>query len=86
MILNVEKAKNKYLSAINQYYTAKQNMELSKKIRNKEEVKYFEGMSSSLDLSNVEVQMISTQQSYIRSIFGLIQAKASIDRLLSKAE
>ncbi|MCK5823784.1 MAG: TolC family protein [Ichthyobacteriaceae bacterium] len=86
LILNVEKAKNKYLSAINQYYTAKQNMELSKKIRNKEEVKYFEGMSSSLDLSNVEVQMISTQQSYIRSIFGLIQAKASIDRLLSKAE
>ncbi len=82
LILDFQKAKNAYLSSINQYYTAKDNMELSKTIRDKEATKYFEGMSTSLDLSNAEVQMFNTQKSYVQSIFALIQAKAAIDRFL----
>jgi len=82
LLMNVQMAKNVYLSAINQYYTAKDNMELSKKIRKKEEIKFFEGMSTSLDLSNAEVQMFDTQKSYIGSIQALIAAKAALDRLL----
>jgi len=82
LILDFQKAKNTYLSSINQYYTAKENMELSKDIRQKEATKYFEGMSTSLDLSNAEVQMFDTQKSYVQSIFALIQSKAAIDRYL----
>jgi outer membrane protein TolC len=82
LILDFQKAKNTYLSSINQYYTAKENMELSKNIRKKEATKYFEGMSTSLDLSNAEVQMFNTQKSYVLSIFALIQSKAAIDRYL----
>lgn len=82
LVLDFQKAKNVYLSSINQYYTAKENMELSKDIRNKEATKYFEGMSTSLDLSNAEVQMFDTQKSYVQSIFALIQSKAAIDRYL----
>ena len=82
LMLDFQKAKNTYLSSINQYYTAKENMELSKKIRDKEATKYFEGMSTSLDLSNAEVQMFDTQKSYVKSIFALIRSKAAIDRYL----
>ena len=82
LILDFQKAKNTYLSSINQYYTAKENMELSKNIREKEAIKYFEGMSTSLDLSNAEVQMLETQKGYVQSIFALIQSKAAIDRYL----
>ena len=82
LILDFQRAKNTYLSSINQYYTAKENMELSKDIRGKEATKYFEGMSTSLDLSNAEVQMFDTQKSYVQSIFALIQSKAAIDRYL----
>ncbi len=82
LILDFQKAKNVYLSSINQYYTAKDNMDLAKKIREKEATKFFEGMSTSLDLSNAEVQMFDTQKSYVQSIFALIQSKAAIDRLL----
>jgi outer membrane protein TolC len=82
LMLDFQKAKNKYLSSINQYYTAKDNMELSKKIRDKEATKYFEGMSTSLDLTNAEIQMINTQKAYVQSIFSLIQSKAAIDRFL----
>ncbi len=82
LILDFQNAKNIYLSSINQYYTAKENMELSKDIREKEAIKYFEGMSTSLDLSNAEVQMFDTQKSYVQSIFALIQSKAAIDRYL----
>ena len=82
LILDFQKAKNTYLSSINQYYTAKENMDLSKAIREKEAIKYFEGMSTSLDLSNAEVQMFETQKAYVQSIFALIQSKAAIDRYL----
>lgn len=82
LVLDFQKAKNTYLSSINQYYTAKENMELSKEIRDKEATKYFEGMSTSLDLSNAEVQMFDTQKSYVQSIFALIQSKAAMDRFL----
>ena len=82
LILNFMRAKNVYLASINRYYTAKDNMELSKKIRGKEEVKFFEGMSTSLDLSNAEVQMFDTQKGYVQSIQALIQSKAAIDRLM----
>ena len=82
LILDFQKAKNTYLSSINQYYTAKENMDLSKSIREKEAIKFFEGMSTSLDLSNAEVQMFDTQKSYVKSIFALIQSKAAIDRFL----
>jgi len=82
LILDFQKAKNTYLYSINQYYTAKENMELSKTIRDKEATKYFEGMSTSLDLSNAEVQMFETQKAYVQSIFALIQSKAAINRFL----
>lgn len=82
LILDFQNAKNSYLSSINQYYTAKENMNLSKRIREKEATKYFEGMSTSLDLSNAEVQMFDTQKAYVQSIFALIQSKVAIDRLL----
>ena len=82
LILDFQKAKNTYLYSINQYYTAKDNMELSKTIREKEATKYFEGMSTSLDLSNAEIQMFKTQKAYVQSIFALIQSKAAMDRFL----
>lgn len=86
LILDVEKSKNAYLSSVNQFHTAKDNMDLATKIRKKEEIKYFEGMSGSLDLSNAETQMFNTQSSYIQSIFALIQSKAALDRMLMKFE
>lgn len=83
LLLDIQRANNTYLSSINMYYTAKENMELSKKIRDKESIKYFEGMSSSLDLLDAEVQMFTAQNSYIRAIQSLITSRASMEMLMT---
>lgn len=84
LILDFENAKTDYLTSINNYFTAKKNMELAAKIRHKEEVKFFEGMSSSIDLSNADQQLLQTQSSYIGSIQALIVSKAKMDSLLKE--
>jgi outer membrane protein TolC len=76
-------SKSEYLFTIDQYKNSKDNMELVQRIVDKETQKYKEGMSSSLNLANAQIQFFQIQGSYIKAIMEMINARSAMDRILS---
>jgi outer membrane protein TolC len=81
--LQVNTAKNKYQFALDQFQTSKENLALAESIAEKEQVKFFEGLSSSIDLTNTQNQLFGSQQSYIQSIIEIIQSKVELENALN---
>ena len=82
--LQVSTAKNSYQFALDQYQTSKENLTLAESIAEKEQVKFFEGLSSSINLTNTQSQLFSSQQSYIQSIMQIIQSKVELENALNQ--
>lgn len=81
--LDYARYKADYQFALNQYKNTKQNMTLVENIVNKELVKYNEGMSSSLNLANAQIQYVQIQGGYIQSIMRLVQSRSELDKILN---
>jgi outer membrane protein len=77
---------NGYYTARNTYENNKSNMELAKKIYEKTEMKYKEGVSTSFDLSQAQGQYLQAQSAYFQSTMALISAKSALDKLLHQYE
>jgi outer membrane protein TolC len=56
---------------------------LVQRIVNRETIKYQEGMSSSLNLANTQIQFFQIQANYIQSIVEMITARSEMDKILS---
>ncbi len=76
--LQYQQAKSNYEYAFDAYNTEKRNVELSKRIRNKTRVKYQEGISSSLELTQAENQYLQSQQNYLNATQSLLNAKEEL--------
>jgi len=81
--LQVTTAKNSYQFALDQFQTAKQNLSLAESIAKKEQIKFFEGLSSSINLTNIQNQLFNKQQAYIQSILQIIQTKVELENALN---
>lgn len=81
--MQAETAKSDYSFALDQYKTEKENLDLALRIKTKTEIKYNEGLSSSLELTQAQNQYLQTQGNYINSIFQLISAKSKLDKALN---
>lgn len=84
LTMQYEQAKSDYEYAYDNYNTTKRNVELSKRIRDKTRVKYQEGISSSLDLTQVENQYFEVQQSYLQALQQLLNAKENLDAAIGQ--
>jgi outer membrane protein TolC len=82
--LQVSTAKNKYQFALDQFQTSKDNLYLAGSIAEKEQIKFFEGLSTSIDLTNTQNQLFASQQEYIQSIMEIIQSKVELENALNK--
>ena len=82
--LEFERALSDYKFAIDNYNNQMRNMELSEKIRNKTLLKYKEGLSSSLELSQSENQLLQTQTNYINAILKALNSKEALEYALGK--
>jgi len=82
--LAFERALSDYKFAIDNYNNQMRNMELSEKIRNKTLLKYKEGLSSSLELSQSENQLLQTQTNYINAILTALNSKEALEYALGK--
>lgn len=80
--LEVKNARSNYQFALDQHETEKENMDLAKRIRDKNQIKYQEGVASSLELTQSENQYLSTQGNYVKSLLDLVQAKSDLDKAL----
>ncbi|WKD85684.1 Outer membrane protein OprM [Polaribacter huanghezhanensis] len=76
-------AKSDYKFSIEQYQSAKQNLELAQRIEKKQQVKFFEGVSTSFELSQAQNQLYTQQQNYVQSMLEVIAKKAALENALN---
>ena len=82
-MLELETAKIEYQYRIEEFETAKLNLGLAERIEKKQEIKFFEGISTSFDLTNAQNQLYTMQQNYLQVMLDVIAAKASLDKALN---
>jgi len=73
-----------YQNALESYQTSKEALVLAERIEKKENIKFFEGVSSSFELSTAQNQLYSQQQEYLQAIFNLISKKVALETALNK--
>ena len=83
LILQAASAKSEYQLSIGSYEIAKKNLELSERIEKKQQVKFFEGISSSFDLLQAQNQLYTQQNNYVQSMLNVIAKKAQLDSALN---
>ena len=81
--LQFKNAKNEYNLAIDTYSNQKKNLALAEKIEKKNTIKYKEGLASSFELRQAQIQLYSSQQDYLQSIIDVINKKAILKNLLN---
>ena len=81
--IEVQAAQNDYSLAVETYFTNKENLALASRIEQKNQSKYFEGLASSLELRQAQLQLFSAQNSYLSSIQNVIQKKLNLETLLN---
>tara|TARA_B000000565_G_C23764005_1_gene369561 strand:- start:696 stop:1718 length:1023 start_codon:yes stop_codon:yes gene_type:complete len=83
ILIEVKAANNEYQLATENYFTNKQNLELANRIEQKNTVKYFEGVASSFELREAQLQLYSAQNKYVKSIQDVIQKKLFLETLIN---
>lgn len=83
LYLDLEAAKVEYQYSIEEYETSKQNLALAERIEKKQEIKFFEGLSTSFDLLNAQQQLYTMQQNYLQAMLNVIAKKAALDKALN---
>ena len=81
--LKVAEAKSDYQFSIEEYDSARKNLKLAERIEKKQQVKFFEGVSTSFDLSQAQNQLYTQQQNYIQSMLDVIAKKAALENALN---
>ena len=81
--LQLESSKSEYILAIEQYETAKNNLNLAERIENKNQIKYSEGLASSFELRQAQTQLYDAQQSYLQSMIEVINKKTNLETILN---
>ena len=82
--LQLERAKSDYILAIEQYDTTKQNLKLAERIEHKNQTKFLEGIASSFDLRQAQLQLYSSQQEYLQSMVDVINSKTALETIINK--
>lgn len=82
--LEVQNARTNYISAIERWKNQKKNVELAERIHETTQVKYREGVGSSVEITQAEYSLFDTQSNYIRARYDLLVAKMALDKALGK--
>ena len=82
--LQIETAKSEYKFAIEDYHNKKDNLGLAERIEKKNEIKFFEGISSSFELRQAQIQLYTTQQEFLQAMLDVINKKAALETVLNE--
>ncbi len=83
ILLEINTTKNNYRFAIEVYNNNKKNLNLSERIERKNQIKFLEGLATSFDLRNAQVQLYRAQQDYFESMLRVITTKADLETVLN---
>ncbi|WP_309608762.1 TolC family protein [Flavobacterium sp.] len=82
--LQFQKAKSDFDFSIEEYETAKSNLNLAERIEKKQQIKFKEGLSTSFELSEAQRQLYSNQQNYLQSMVDVINNRAALEKITNK--
>lgn len=74
-------ARNEMINAYDSYNNVKKNLELTGRIYDKTLIKFQEGLSTSMDLTQAQNQFLSAQNAYINNLQTLLTAKNKLTKL-----
>ena len=81
--LQIASAKSDYQFAIEDYNNKKKNLNLAERIENKNQVKFTEGIASSFELRQAQVQLYTAQQEFLQAMLDVINKKAELETVLN---
>ena len=80
----ITSAKSNYQFAMEDYENKKQNLNLAERIEQKNQTKFFEGISSSFELRQAQTQLYSAQQEFLQAMLDVVNKKADLETVLNK--
>ena len=81
--LDISRAKSEYEFAVEDLEIKKVALELSENIAKKNEIKFFEGLVTSFDLSQVQRQLYAAQEDYLSSMLNILIKRINLEALIS---
>ncbi len=78
--LMVRQARMDFSKAYQKYLNEKENIDLARNVLDKTSIKYQDGMTGSLDLTQASDQVVNVHTAYIAAIIELLNAKVSLDK------
>jgi outer membrane protein len=82
--LDLQNARANYLNAQQRLANQERSLQLAEKIFQTAQVKYREGVGSSLEISQAEQSLYQSQQLRIQALYDLALAKAAVDKALGR--
>lgn len=82
--LAYDTAKSNYKFSVDRYENSKKNLALAERIETKNQVKFSEGLTSSFDLRQAQLQLYSAQQQYFQSMLDVINSKTELETILNQ--
>lgn len=81
--LEINTARSNYEFAVEDYEIKKKALDLSKNIATKNEIKFFEGLTTSFDLSQAQRQLYIAQQDYLQSMLNILLKGVDLESLIN---
>lgn len=82
--IQVKNARSNYRNAQSRLKDREKNLVLAERIYNTSQIKYKEGVGSSLEITQAEQAMFQAQSNYINAKYELLVAKVELDKALGK--
>ncbi len=70
-------------SSLDNYYVQKENVEVAQRVLDSYQVKYKQGMASSLDVTQSNSNYLEAQGSYLNAMFEVMNAQISLEKLMN---
>ena len=77
----VQQKLNDYQLAVQSLNVNEKNMRLSTSIEEKNSIKFFEGLVTSFELRQAQLQLLDSQQKYLNSVLEIISVKTELETL-----
>ncbi len=82
--LEVQTARTQYLSAKQRLESQQKNIDLAEKIYKITQIKYREGVGSTIEITQAEQELYQTQANYTNALYELLKAKIALDKAYGK--
>lgn len=82
--LQLTKAEDAFYLSLKNWATTKQNLNLSERIADKNQIKFNRGLISSFDLRQAQLQLYATQREHLAAVQNIVNKKVELEILINR--